>query len=216
MKKAIAAILSIAAIVLPLSAIAQTAAQANKDALNNIIVSGTGLAAETLVKIYYPQVFGTKNFTTSGACNILTVPKSSSFHYVDYIRIGTVQLNLSNFVLPALSGAPCLTGGVPNPAYSWRTQGMYRYAQDNNKLFILGATGQVTLTNDVAKFRLGKVDRCGRISIKNSEKWPIAGLNLDGFFSYAVGGSYAPDIRIPTTVTTALPICVKGILYRAL
>jgi hypothetical protein len=54
MKKVIAALIGFAAIALPQSAIAQPVA--NRDELNNIIISGTGLAAGTFVKIYYPQV----------------------------------------------------------------------------------------------------------------------------------------------------------------
>ena len=82
MKKVIAAAMALAAIALSQDAIAQQPI-ANRDELNKIIVSGTGLAAGTLVKIYYPEVFDSRNFTTSGACNLLTVKDTSSFAFSD-------------------------------------------------------------------------------------------------------------------------------------
>jgi hypothetical protein len=212
MKKVIAALIGFAAIVFPQSAIAQVA---NRDALNNIIITGTGLAAGTLVKIYYPQVFDSKNFTTSG-CNILTIKETSSFAFDDWIKVGGVQLNLSENSPPALAGLPCING-TPNAAYPWITTGIYRYVQSSDKVYVIApSAGLILVTGDLPNHRLGKVDCCGRISIKNSAKWPMTGLNLgDGTLSYIVGESYGPDIAIPT-VTTAMPICRRGTLYRKL
>jgi hypothetical protein len=216
MKKTIAAVLSIAAIVIPQNAIAQTA---YKDSLGNIIVSGTGLAPTTIVKIYYPQVLDEKTFTTSGACNLITVNKSGSFHYTGYIEILSTRLELSYYTIPPLpAGLPC-TNGVPNPAYAWLTAGAYKYIQaTDSKVFVISPTaGAMKIKSDVANFRLGKVDSCGRITINNSVKWPIEKLGAaDGTFSYAAGGAYGPDLAIPATATAAMPICRKGTLYRRL
>jgi len=213
MKKAIAALIAIAAIVLSQSAIAQIA---NRDELGNIIVSGTGLAAGTLVKIYYPEVFDSRSFIPRGACNLLAVKSTSSFAFDDWIKVGGVQLNLAENSPPALSGLPCVSG-VPNAAYSWITAGAYRYIQSADKVYILApSAGAVVISGDLPNFRLGKADSCGRISIRNSEKWPVAGLNFGGSLSYIVNGSYGPDIAIPSVVTVAMPICRKGILYRRL
>lgn len=213
MKKIIAAILSIAAIVLPQSAIAQTA---TRDSANNIIVTGTGLAPGTLVKIYYPQVFDKRNFTTTTACNILTIKRTSSFAFDDWIIVGGVQLNLNENPPAVLPGLPCVNGTL-NTAYSWITAGIYKYVESGDKTFVaVPAPGLIAVSGDLPNDRLGKVDKCGRISIKNSEKWPMIGLNLNGALSYIVNGSYGPDIAIPTTVTAAMPICYRGSLYRPL
>jgi hypothetical protein len=214
MKKVIAALIGFAAIALPQSAIAQPIA--NRDESNNIIVSGTGLTAGTLVKIYYPQVFDSRNFTTSGACNLLTVKDTSSFAFSDWIKVGGVQLNLSRSDTPKLTGSPCLNG-TPNPAFSWTTTGVYKYLQSFDKVYVVAPSpGSILVSGNLPNFRLGKVDKCGRISIKNSEKWPMAGLNFGGALSYIVNGSYGPDITIPTTTTAAMPICYRGVLYRKL
>lgn len=211
MKKVIAALIGFAAIALPQNAIAQVAA---RDASNNIIVTGTGLQPGTLVKIYYPEFFDSKNFTTSGACNILTIKETSSFAFDDWIKVAGVQLNLSENPPPALPGLPCVNG-VPNTAYSWINTGVYRYVQSADKVYVVApSSGSILVSGDLPNFRLGKVDRCGRISIKNSEKWPMAGLNFGGTLSYIVDGAYGPDITIPTTTTAAMPICYRGILYR--
>jgi hypothetical protein len=213
MRKVIAALIGFAAIVFPQSAIAQQPI-ANRDESNNIIVSGTGLQPGTLVKIYYPEVFDSKNFTPSTACNILTIKETSSFAFDDWIKVGGVQLNLSENPPPALPGLPCVNG-APNTTYSWITTGVYRYIQSADKVYVVAPSpGAVLVSGDLPNFRLGKVDKCGRISIKNSEKWPMAGLNLNGALSYIVDGSYGPDITIPTTTTAAMPICYRGILYR--
>ena len=213
MKKVIAALIAFAAIALPQSAIAQVA---NRDASNNIIVTGTGLAAGTLVKIYYPEVFDSKNFTPATACNILTIKSTSTFAFDDWIKVGGTQLNLSENPPPALAGLPCVNG-VPNTTYSWITTGVYKYVQSADKVYVvLSSASSVLVSGDLPNFRLGKVDKCGRISIKNSEKWPMAGLNFGGALSYIVNGSYGPDITIPTTTTAAMPICYRGVLYRKL
>lgn len=213
MKKLIAAILSIAAIALPQSSIAQVAA---KDSADNIIVTDTGLVAGTLVKIYYPQVFDSRNFITSGVCNLLTIKKTQAFAYYDSIKVNGVQLNLSRSNPPELAGVPCLNG-VPNPALAWITTGVYKYLQTIDKVYVVApSAGSILVSGDMGNFRLGKVDKCGRISIKNSEKWPMAGLNLGGALSYMVNGSYGPDIAIPTATTTAMPICYRGTLYKPL
>lgn len=210
MKKVIAALIAFAAIALPQSAIAQVA---NRDASDNIVVTGTGLAPGTLVKIYYPQVFDSRNLTTSGACNLLTIKSTSSFAFDDWIKVGGVQLSLSENPPPALAGSPCVNG-IPNSTYSWINAGIYRYIQSADKVYVVApAAGSIVVSGDLPNFRLAKVDRCGRISIKNSEKWPMAGLNLGGSLSYIVDGSYGPDITIPTTTTAAMPICYRGILY---
>ena len=211
MKKVIAALIAFAAIVFPQSAIAQVA---SRDASDNIIVTGTGLPAGTLVKIYYPQIFDSKNFTPTTACNILTIKSTSTFTFDDWIKVGGVQLNLTENPPPALAGLPCVNG-VANTAYSWINAGIYRYIQSADKVFVVTPSASpVLVSGDLPNFRLAKVDRCGRISIKNSEKWPMAGLNLGGTLSYIVDGSYGPDITIPTTITAAMPICYRGILYR--
>ena len=211
MKKVIAAILSIAAIALPQSAIAQTA---SRDSLDNIIVTGTGLPAGTVVKIYYPNVFDEKTFTPTTACNILTIKDTSTFAFDDWIKVGGVQLDLAENAPPALPGSPCVNGS-PNSSYSWITTGIYRYVQSSNKVFVIAPSATpVLVSGDLPNFRLGKVDKCGRISIKNSEKWPMAGLNLGGTLSYIVNGSYSPDIPIPATTTSAMPICYRGTLYK--
>jgi hypothetical protein len=211
MKKVIAALIAFAAIALPQSAIAQVA---NRDASNNIIVTGTGLAAGTLVKIYYPEVLDSKNFTPTTACNILTIKSTSTFAFDDWIKVAGTQLNLSENPPPALTGLPCVNG-VPNTTYSWITTGTYKYVQSADKVYVvLSSASPVLVSGDLPNFRLGKVDKCGRISIKNSEKWPMAGLNLGGALSYIVDGSYGPDITIPTTTTAAMPICYRGTLYQ--
>lgn len=215
MKKLIAALIGFAAIALSESAIAQTAA--HKDELNNIIVSGTGLPRGTLVRIYYPQVFDSRTVTPSGACNLLTIKSTSSFAFNDWIKVGGVQLSLDQGFVATLAGSPCVNG-VPNTAYSWINAGAYRYVESADRVFVIApSAAPVVISGDLPNFRLGKSDACGRISIRNSEKWPIAGLNFgDGTFSYIVNGSYGPDIPIPTTNTAAMPICRRGILYRPL
>ncbi|WP_445248245.1 hypothetical protein [Microcoleus sp. OTE_8_concoct_300] len=211
MKKVIAALIAFAAIVFPQSAIAQPVA--NRDALNNIIVTGTGLAAGTLIKIYYPQVFDSKNFITS-ACNILTIKKTSLFAFDDWIKVGGVLLSLSVNSPPALPGLPCVNG-APNAAYSWINAGIYRYVQSSDKVYVVAPSpGAILVSGDLPNFRLGKVDKCGRILIKNSDKWPMTALNFNGALSYIVNGSYGPDITIPTTTTAAMPICYRGTLYQ--
>jgi hypothetical protein len=213
MRKVIAALIGFAAIVFPQSAIAVPVA--NRDHLNNIIISGTGLQPGTLVKIYYPEVVDLKNFTT-GLCNILTIKNTSSFEFDDWIKVGGVKLNLSVRTPPALPGLPCVNG-APNTAYSWRNAGVYRYVQSEDKIYVVApAAGLILVSGDLPHFRLAKVDKCGRISIKNSEKWPVTGLNFNGTLSYIVNGSYGPDITLPTTTTPAMPICWRGILYQRL
>ena len=212
MKKAIAALIAFAAVVFPQSAIAVPVA--NKDELGNIIVSGTGLASGTLVKIHYPGVFDSKNFSTIGACNLLTIKESSTFEYAYWIKVNDFQLNLSRSQVPTLTAAGCLNG-VPNPAYTWITRGAYKYVEGYKKIYVIAPNaGQFVVSGDLPNFRLGRADSCGRISIKNSAKWPIAALNFQGTLSYIVDGSYGPDITIPTTTTAAMPICYRGTLYR--
>jgi hypothetical protein len=215
MKKIIAALISFIAIALPQSVIAQQPI-ANRDESNNIIISGTGLQPGTLVKIHYPEVVDSKNFTTSGLCNILTIKNTSSFEFDEWIKVGGVKLNFSVNPPPALPGLPCVNG-APNASYSWITTGVYLYVQSADKVYVVApAAGSILVSGDLPHFRLGKVDKCGRISIKNSEKWPMAGLNFGGTLSYIVNGSYGPDITIPTTTTAAMPICYRGVLYRKL
>lgn len=215
MRKVIAALISIAAIAFPQVAIAQTTA--NRDANNNIIVSGTGLAPDTLVKIWYPKVPDKQNVTTIGACNLLTLRSSANFDYVDFVKINGTQLNLSFSNWVSLTAPPCLKG-VANTAYTWTTAGGYRYVEGKGKTYVLAPSpGSFAVETDTGNFRLGRVDKCGRISIKNSERWPIAGLNVgNGTFSYASNSGYGPDLLIPSTPSTAMPICYRGILYRPL
>jgi hypothetical protein len=214
MKKVIAALIGFAAIALPQSAIAVPVA--NRDDLNNIVVSGTGLQPGTLVKIYYPEVLDSKNFTPTTACNILTIKNTSSFAFDEWIKVGGVQLNLAVNPPPALPGLPCVNG-APNAAYSWITTGVYRYVQSSDKVYVVAPnSSSILVFGDIPNFRLAKVDTCGRISIKNSDKWPMAALNFNGTLAYIVNGSYGPDIPIPTTVTRAMPICRRGTLYRRL
>jgi hypothetical protein len=212
MKKFAAIILPlIAAVAFPQSAIAVPVA--HRDELNNIIISGTGLVSGTLVKIYYPGVLDSKTVST-GACNLLTIKETSSFEYAYWIKINGFQLNLSKSQVPTLTAPGCVNG-VPNPAYTWITSGAYKYVQGYKKIYVIApSAGQFSVSGDLPNHRLGKVDSCGRISIKNSAKWPIAALNFQGSLSYIVGESYGPDIPIPTTTTTAMPICRKGTLYR--
>jgi hypothetical protein len=214
MKKTIAALITFAAIAFPLGAIAQVA---SRDSSNNIVVSQTGLTPGTIVKIYYPGVLTTKTFTTSGACNLLTITSSASFKFNAFIKVNGFQIDLDGSIPPQLTGLPCFNG-APNPAYPWITAGSYKYVQsypNGDKIFLTGASGSVEVSTDFPKFRLGKVDACGRISIKNSTKWDSEKLNLgNGTFSYIANGSYGPDIPIPNSSSNALPICRKGILYR--
>jgi hypothetical protein len=214
MKKVIAALIGLAAITLPQDAIALPVA--NRDELNNIIISGTGLAPGTFVNINYEQIFDSKNFTT-GACNILTIKETSSFAFDDWIKVGGVQLNLSENPPPALAGSPCVKG-VPNATYAWITAGIYRYIQSANNIYVIApGLGAILVSGDIPKQRLGKVDSCGRISIKNSAKWPMAALNFgNGTFYYLPAESYPVNVALPTSVTPAMPICRKGTLYRRL
>jgi len=212
MKKVIAALIAFVAIALPQGAIAVPVA--NKDELGNIIVSGTGLQPGTLVKIHYPGVFDSKVFSTVGACNLLTIKESSTFEYADWIKVNDFQLDLSRSQVPTLTATGCLNG-VPNPAYTWITSGAYKYVEGYKKIYVIAPNaGQFVVSGDLPNFRLGRADSCGRISIKNSTKWPIAALNFQGSLSYIVDGSYGPDITIPSTTTAAMPICYRGTLYR--
>lgn len=214
MKKVIAALIGFAAIAFSQSAIAQTA---NRDANNNIIVSETGLTAGTLVKVWYPGAVDKATLTASGPCNLLTVKKSDKLNYRAFIKVNGTSLSTTILGLPILT-APACVNGVANPAYTWITTGGYKYVQSTDKTFILTPSpGQFAIETDQGNHRLAAVDKCGRISIKNSEKWPIAGVNFgDNTFSYIVNGSYGPDIPIPATVSVAMPICYKGKLYRPL
>lgn len=213
MKKVIAALIGFAAIVFPQSAIAQVA---HRDEANNIIVTGTGLTSGTFVRIHYAQIFESKNFTT-GACNILTIKETSSFAFDDWIKVNGVQINLPVNPPPALAGSPCVNG-VPNPTYTWITTGIYRYIQSAKKIYVIAPNpSTILVSGDISKQRLGKIDSCGRISIKNSEKWPMSGLNFgNGTFHYQAPESYAVNVALPTSVTPAMPICRKGTLYRRL
>jgi hypothetical protein len=161
-------------------------------------------------------MFDSKNFTT-GACNILTIKQTSSFAFDDWIKVGGVQLNLSENPPPALAGSPCVNG-VPNATYAWITAGIYRYIQSANNIYVIAPSpGAILVSGDIPKQRLGKVDSCGRISIKNSAKWPMAALNFgNGTFYYLPAESYPVNVALPTSVTPAMPICRKGTLYRRL
>ena len=213
MKEVIAALIGFAAIALPQSAIAQVA---HRDEANNIIVTGTGLTSGTFVRIHYAQIFESKNFTT-GVCNILTIKETSSFAFDDWIKVGGVQLNFPENPPPALAGSPCVNG-VPNATYAWIRVGIYRYIQSANNVYVIAPSpGAILVSGDMPKQRLGKVDSCGRISIKNSAKWPMSGLNFgNGTFHYQASESYAVNVALPTSVTPAMPICRKGTLYRRL
>lgn len=213
MRKVIAAILSIAAIALPQIAIADPVA--NKDELGNITISGINLAPNTPVTVRYPQILFSKVFNPSGVCNLVTVTFNKNFEFYDYIKVNGTQINLSFNELPALSGAPCVKG-VPNPGYRWLTQGSYKYVQsaDLKKVFLIGLTSPVTIESDTDKARPLKVDSCGRIFLKNNEKWPVEKIELSGSLSYTLANG--SDFVVPVGTSTKLPICYKGILYKAL
>lgn len=215
MKKVIAALIGFAVIALPQSAIAVPVA--HRDDLSNIIITDTGLAPGTFLKIYYPQIFDVKSFSTTGACKLLTIKESSTFNYYDTVKINGTQITLPHSDPPTLNGKPCVAG-VPNTTYPWTVVGSYKYFKSWNVLYIIAPNaGQFSLVGDLPKLRLGKVDTCGRISIKNSAKWPMAALNFgNGTFDYISGDSYPVNVPLPTITTAAMPICRKGTLYRRL
>jgi hypothetical protein len=213
MKKVIAALIGFAAISLSESAIAVPVA--NKDELGNIAISEIDLAPGTAVTVRYPQILFSKSFNASGACNLVTITSNKNFEFYDYIKVNETQIDLDFYELPALSGAPCVKG-VPNPGYRWKTQGSYKYVQsaDLKKVFFVGITSSVTIETDTAKARPLKVDSCGRILLKNNEKWPVEKIQLSGSLSYKLANG--SDFVVPVGNSTKLPICYQGILYKAL
>jgi len=219
MKKAIAAILSIAAIALPQSAIAVPVV--SRDLEGNVVIADSGIAPGTLVKVDYNLFPNIKTFVTSGACNLLTLKKSSTFRIRDYVSIGSTRLAIP-YNTPVLTGSPCING-VINPNYPWVTVGSYKYVWtrpgDGLVVTVSGATGSVPVETDSGKTRLLKTDSCGRIVIKNSEKWKIEQTNDAGQMGYVpAGDTYWTLIPYPAmTTTNTLPyICYKKILYKPL
>ena len=219
MKKAIAAILSIAAIALPQSAIAVPVV--SRDLEGNVVIADSGIAPGTLVKVDYNLFPNIKTFVTSGACNLLTLKKSSTFRIRDYVSIGSTRLAIP-YNTPVLTGSPCING-VINPNYPWVTVGSYKYVWtrpgDGLVVTVSGATGSVPVETDSGKTRLLKTDSCGRIVIKNSEKWKIEQTNYAGQMGYVpAGDTYWTLIPYPAmTTTNTLPyICYKKILYKPL
>ena len=160
MKKAIAAILSIAAIALPQSAIAQTARVVSRDSEGNVVIANSGIAPGTLVIVDYNLFPNIKTFVTSGACNLLTLKKSSTFRIRDYVSIGSTRLEIP-YNTPVLTGNPCING-VINPSYPWVTVGTYKYVWtrpgDGLVVTVSGATGSVPIETDSGKTRLLKTD----------------------------------------------------------
>ena len=216
MKKAIAAILSIAAIALPQSAIAVPVV--SRDLEGTITVSNSGHSPGTLLQIRYSLMPVSTIVKTSGACNLLTIKRSSKFMIDEQITIGSTVLPISRYITPSLVGLPCING-VINPAYPWQTSGIYKYVQDrpNGGLTIIvsGAVGSVKVDADPGKNRLVKTDSCGRIVVRPSEKWKVA--DIGSTFSYYASGGYWTDIPLPVAVSTAFPyICYKKILYKPL
>ena len=221
MKKAIAAILSIAAIALPQVAIAQTARVISRDSEGNVVIANSGIAPGTLVIVDYNLFPNIKTFVTSGACNLLTLKKSSTFRIRDYVSIGSTRLAIP-YNTPVLTGSPCING-VINPNYPWVTVGTYKYVWtrpgDGLVVTVSGATGSVPVETDSGKTRLLKTDSCGRIVIKNSEKWKIEQTNDGGELGYkAASDTYWTLMPYPAmTTTNTLPhICYKKILYKPL
>ena len=222
MKKAIAAILSIAAIALPQSAIAQSVPVVSRDLEGNVVISNSGIAPGTLVRVDYNLFPNIKTFVTSGACNLLTLKKSSTFRIRDYVSIGGTRLAIPYDTPPILTGSPCING-VINPNYPWVTVGSYKYVWtrpgDSLVVTVFGATGSVPVETDSGKTRLLKTDSCGRIVIKNSEKWKIEQTNDAGQMGYVpAGDTYWTLIPYPATTTTntLAYICYKKILYKPL
>ncbi|MEG4329306.1 hypothetical protein [Microcoleus sp. herbarium5] len=222
MNKIIAAIFSIAAIALPQSAIAQSTPAVSRDSLGNLIIGNSGYAPGTLIRIDYPTAVKEKTFTTSGACNLLTVKRSSTFYIGNYIKIGDSQINASNEATPGITGLACVNGAI-NPAYPWITVGAYRYVQSTGnaglQFIIAGATGSVLVTTNPGKERLGRTDSCGRVVIKNSEKWKVADLNDGtGTFGYTAGSDNWTILPLPAMETTSTPpyICYRKTLYKPL
>ena len=221
MKKAIAAILSIAAIALPQVAIAQTARVISRDSEGNVVIANSGIAPGTLVIVDYNLFPNIKTFVTSGACNLLTLKKSSTFRIRDYVSIGSTRLEIP-YNTPVLTGNPCING-VINPSYPWVTVGTYKYVWtrpgDGLVVTVFGATGSNLVETDSGKTRLLKTDSCGRIVIKNSEKWKIEQTNDGGELGYkAASDAYWTLMPYPAmTTTNTLPhICYKKILYKPL
>lgn len=216
--KKFAAILLIAAIGFPQSAIAQTSI--SRDSLGNVVIGNTGIAPGTLTIVDYNLAPKVKNFTTSGACNLLTVKSSSTFNG-NRLDIGTTRFDVSSGQPPALVGAPC-TNGVINPAYPWITVGVYKYVQGagSTMAIISGATGTVSVATNPGKERLLKTDSCGRLVIRNNEKWKIEHANDGGELGYkaAAAGSSWTLVPYPATATTSTPpyICYKKTLYKPL
>ena len=221
MKKAIAEILSIAAIALPQVAIAQTARVISRDSEGNVVIANSGIAPGTLVIVDYNLFPNIKTFVTSGACNLLTLKKSSTFRIRDYVSIGSTRLEIP-YNTPVLTGNPCING-VINPSYPWVTVGTYKYVWtrpgDGLVVTVFGATGSNLVETDSGKTRLLKTDSCGRIVIKNSEKWKIEQTNDGGELGYkAASDAYWTLMPYPAmTTTNTLPhICYKKILYKPL
>lgn len=215
MKRNIAALL-IAAIVFPQNAIAVPVV--SRDPLGNVIIGNTGIAPGTLTLVDYNLFPKVKSFTT-GLCNLLTIRSSSTFKIGNYVQIGTTKFNLNgagNFVNG--QGKAC-TNGVLNAAYPWATNGTYKWAQNGSQIIISGATGTVEVSTNPGKERLLKTDSCGRLVIKNSEKWKIEHANDGGELGYkSAGESYWTLVPFPATATTSRPpyICYKKTLYKPL
>lgn len=216
MKRNIAALL-IAAIVFPQNAIAVPVV--SRDPLGNVIIGNTGIAPGTLTLVDYNLFPKVKSFTT-GLCNLLTIKSSSTFKIGNYVQIGTTRFNLNgagNFVD---GQEKACTNGVLNAAYPWATNGTYKWAQNGSQIIISGATGTVEVSTNPGKERLLKTDSCGRLVIRNSEKWKIEHANDDGELGYkpATGGSYWTLVPFPATATTlqAPHICYKKTLYKPL
>lgn len=215
--KKIAAFLTIAAIAFPQNAIAVPVV--SRDPLGNVIIGNTGITPGTLTLVDYNLFPNKKSFSTSGACNLLTIKKSSTFPINQYVSIGGVKLNISNYQTPALVGDPCING-VINPAYPWITVGSYKYVQtrpgDVLTLIVSGATGSTSVETP-GKTRLLKTDSCGRLVIRSSDRWKIEHANNEGEIAYKRSEdhywSYIPYPAVATT-NTAPYICYKKTLYR--
>ncbi|MGE5659124.1 MAG: hypothetical protein ACM37W_21225 [Actinomycetota bacterium] len=215
MRKLAIAALALIAIAFPQSAIAVNVA---KDDAGNLIVTDSGLAPGSLVKIPYQGIPVSKTFTPTGACQIITLTSTDRFKFIEYVKVGTTQINWTALQQPETIATPCVSGAI-NPALPWVTVGSYKAVLSPSKantILVAGVTAPTVVTTDWWKVRLSKVDACGRISIRNSTTWPVDKIASGGmFYFWDNGGNPSADIPLPSS-STPLPICRKGILYRPL
>jgi hypothetical protein len=103
----------------------------------------------------------------------LTIKETSSFAFDDWIKVGGVQLNLSEKSASGIGWITLCQGVFQMLHMLGLQQELSIYSSANNIYVIAPGLGAILVSGDIPKQRLGKVDSCGRIPLKiqRSGQW---------------------------------------------